>query len=514
MPDSAFNAPVTYLTNGTWINSHQNVSGPYERFYNIDAPQADNEADIIEAMKASVIALQQIFRDALAAGKQLRATGATWSLSDAPYTNGWLLSTDTLGNYNKMTTDEVVPEYTQDVTGLYLVQCDVSVQRLNSYLEADNRALKTAGASNGQTIVGAIATGTHGSAYQYGAMPEYVVGIHLIPDPDQSIWLERASYPVITDDFAARLGVTIKRDDDLFNAALVSFGSFGIIAAVMIETDPIYLLETRTFKLPYDDTLKQAMSTMNLLPLNLNPPGEVPWHFEITFNPHDASAGYAKTMYKRVCPPGFQNPPIPGDQLAPGEGLLGVIGSITDKLPGAIVSVIMGLLIKSQMPLTDPADPPLQMTPGGTFASTTTQGVAYSMELGIDRSDAGTVLDLLFSLHPEIDDYAGVISFRWVKQSSAMIGFTKFENSTTIEFNAATNDRTLAWYNRIWDELAAQGIAFTLHWGQMNNFTPALVRTMYSDAVIDKWLQCRDALMTKAAQAVFSNDFMKNTGLG
>ena len=95
-----------------------------------------------------------------------------------------------------------------------------------------------------------------------------------------------------------------------------------------------------------------------------------------------------------------------------------------------------------------------------------------------------------------------------------MIGFTKFGNSTTIEFNAAANDRTLAYYNRIWNELAAQGIAFTLHWGQMNNFTPALVRTMYSDAVIDKWLQCRDTLMTKAAQAVFSSDFMKNTGLG
>jgi FAD/FMN-containing dehydrogenase len=508
------NATVNYILNGTWTNNHKNVSGPYERFYNIDAPEDSDETYIIADMTASALALQEVFRDAQIAGKQLRVLGGTWSLSDAAYTKGWLLSTDTLGNYWKMKPDQVVATYTEDVTGLYLVQCDVSIEALNRYLEFNNRALKTSGASNGQTIAGAIATGTHGSAFQYGAMPEYVVGIHLIPGTDESIWLERASYPVITDAFAASLGVTITRNDDLFNAVLVSFGSFGIVAGVMIETDPIYLLETSSFKITNDDTLKQAMSTMDLAPLNLNATGEVPWHFEITFNPHDASEGYAKTIYKRTCPPGFQNPPIGDDELSPGEGLLGVIGKITDMLPGAIVSDVMGALISSSLKVTNPADPPVLMTPGGTFSSTTTKGIAYSMELGIDMANAGEVLDLLLSLSPEIDVYAGVISFRWVKQSTAMLGFTKFPITTTIEFNAAANNRTLDYYNRIWNELSAHGIPYTLHWGQMNNFSPGLIRTMYGDPVIDKWLQCRAALMTPEAMAVFSSDFMKNTGLG
>lgn len=513
MPDSR-NATVNFILNGTWINNHKNFSGPYERFYNIDAPEDSDETFIIQDMVASVAALQEVFRDALTAGKQLRVVGGTWSLSDVAYTQGWLLSTDTLGNYWKMKPDQVVPSYPEDVTGLYLVQCDVSIQELNRYVEFNGRALKTSGASNGQTIAGAVATGTHGSAFQYGSMTEYVVGIHLIPGPDQSIWLERASYPVITDEFAASLGVTIRRDDDLFNAALVSFGSFGIVAALMIETDPIYLLETHSFKITNDATLKQAMSTADFSQLNLTPAGEIPWHFEVIFNPHDSTAGYAKTIYKRDCPPGFQNPAITGDELAPGEGLLGIVGTLTEMLPGAIVSHLVGVLLSSSISVDKPGDLPAVMTPGGTFSTTINKGIAYSMELGIDTKDAGTVLDLLFSLSPEIDVYTGVISFRWVKQSSAMLGFTKFPVTTTIEFNAAANDRTQDYYNRIWSELSARGIAYTLHWGQMNNFTPALVRTMYGDDVVDKWLQCRSTLMTPEAMAVFSSDYMKRTGLG
>lgn len=515
MPDENRTAKINFILNGTWTNGHQNVSGPYERYYTIAGLEAPDETTIIKDMRAGMAALKEVFRDAVSAGKQLRIIGGTWSLSDAAYTKGWLLKTETLNNYFKLKDNHVLtPGYKGDLAGLYLVQCNLSVKKLNYNLEYFGRALKTSGASNGQTIAGAVATGTHGSAFQYGAMPEFVVGIHLITGPDESIWLERSSYPVITDEFAARLGVTIKRRDDLFNAALVSFGGFGIVAALLIETEEKYLLETKTFRIDTDDKLKTAMSTMDLAPLQLNPVNELPWHFEVTFNPHDPARGYAKTMYKRECPEGFRNPPPSGDQLAPGEGLLGVIGRITENLPGMLVSKIIGALMKSTLKITDPGDPPLLMTPGGTFSSTTTKGKAYSMELGIDMADAGRVLDLLLSLTPEIKTYAGVISFRWVRKSSAMLGFTRFDTTTTIEFNAAANEKTLAYYRRIWDELEANGIPYTLHWGQMNNFTPERVKQMYSPAVVAQWSACRDELMSPEARAVFSSDFMKNTGLG
>ncbi len=513
MPPLSQTATVNFKTNRPWSNIHENVGGPCERYYSITGPEDTDESLILEDMKAGVVAFQEIFRDAIAAGKKLRLIGGTWSLSAAAYTDEWLLVTDTIDNTWRMRQQDVLAGYAGDVSNLYLMQCGKYIESINRYLAFYGKALQTSGASNGQTIVGAIATGTHGSAFQYGAMPEYVVGIHLIPDPDQSVWLERASYPVISDDFAASLGVTIQRDDDLFNAALVSFGSFGIVAGLLIEATPIYLLNATTYLIDKDldeVSLKQAMSTMDSAALTLMGADNDPWHFEVTFNPHDTTQRYAKKMYKQPFPPGgYQNPAPTTGELSPGENLLGVIAKLSQVIPPFGIGFLITELLKTNFTLGTKL-----MTPGGIFDNTTTHGKAYSMELGIDMKDAGTVFDILTTLHPEIDSYAGVISFRWVKKSSAMLGFTKFDITTTIEFNASANQRTLDYYNRIWNELTAQGINYTLHWGQMNNFTPAGVQAMYSPPVVQKWMDCRDRLMGPAGKAVFSNDYLASTGLG
>ena len=135
-----------------------------------------------------------------------------------------------------------------------------------------------------------------------------------------------------------------------------------------------------------------------------------------------------------------------------------------------------------------------------------------SMELGIAIEDSTRVLDLLLSLQPEIDVYAGVISYRWVRQGTSMLGWTKFPVTATIEFNAAANSRTMDFYRRIWAELQSQQIDFTLHWGQMSEWTPALIQRMYGNT-IEQWKNCRNQLMDQPSRAVFTNDFMIRCGL-
>ena len=63
--------------------------------------------------------------------------------------------------------------------------------------------------------------------------------------------------------FIQKLGAELVQDDELFNAALVSFGSFGIIHGVLIETEELFLMETYMRRMPYDDTLKKLMETLN-----------------------------------------------------------------------------------------------------------------------------------------------------------------------------------------------------------------------------------------------------------
>src|SRR5215467_4328737 len=100
---------------------------------------------------------------------------------------------------------------------LRFVQCGNSILELHRQLRAQGRRLRSCGASNGQTIAGALSTGTHGAAIDAGSIANYVVGLHIVVSPTRHVWLERKSYPVMTKDFADALGAEWIRDDSLFN---------------------------------------------------------------------------------------------------------------------------------------------------------------------------------------------------------------------------------------------------------------------------------------------------------
>src|SRR5207248_1908880 len=99
--------------------------------------------------------------------------------------------------------------------------------------------------------------------FRFGSMQDFVIGMHIVTGPDRAIWLERASHPVLSDLIIGGLGAELVRDDTLFNAALVGFGSFGIIHGLMIEAEPLYLLEVTRVRMALEASLRTAMRTLN-----------------------------------------------------------------------------------------------------------------------------------------------------------------------------------------------------------------------------------------------------------
>lgn len=86
------------------------------------------------------------------------------------------------------------------------------------------------------------------------------------------------------------LGAQLIRDDTLFDAALVSFGSFGVIHGLMIEArEPFLLHAYRSFR-PLDDALRTAISTLDFSGLDLHGQAEPAlYHFQVTVNPNTGS---------------------------------------------------------------------------------------------------------------------------------------------------------------------------------------------------------------------------------
>ena len=226
--------------------------------------------------------------DAKQKGVKVRAIGSSWSLSKAPTTSGWTFNTNRLRGRSKVKAadiDSAYPGTADQRAGLYLFQCGNTVADVNSVLENDSqkRALFTSGAANGQTIVGATQCGTHGSALEFGALHDHIVALHLITTADKHYWIERSSRPVMAKAWVDSLGATLKRDDDLFNAAVVAFGSFGIVSAVVIETAPRYLLETHPQPATLNEDLWKAIGALDFSVAPFN--GSKPYFFQAVINP-------------------------------------------------------------------------------------------------------------------------------------------------------------------------------------------------------------------------------------
>ena len=204
-----------------WTNRHETVHQSIDNLLDIANGETDN---LLNDYNAMTRAIQDLIHKALTEQKKLKPLGGGWSFSEVTCTEGWLLNTKLMNLlFELRNPNNVSGNYQGDRNNLLFAQCGNSMQELNNYLRGNLRSLKTSGASNGQTIVGAFSTCTHGSAIDFGSTPDFIVGLHIIVSPDQHFWLERATYPVVSDAFVERLQTKLIRDDDMFNAALVRF---------------------------------------------------------------------------------------------------------------------------------------------------------------------------------------------------------------------------------------------------------------------------------------------------
>jgi hypothetical protein len=141
-------------------------------------------------------------------------------------------------------------------------------------------ALETMGNAAGQTVVGAISTGTHGGDHRIPPLADLVMAVHLVADGGKHYWIEPKNLSIpqhsginysLTDkakleNLYGQFGeFEVIYDDDLFNAVLVSIGRFGIIYSVILRAVPQYALweqrELTTWQEVYDDLRRNKTSS-------------------------------------------------------------------------------------------------------------------------------------------------------------------------------------------------------------------------------------------------------------
>ncbi|GAB2591560.1 FAD-binding protein [Spirosoma areae] len=524
LPNGLQRVPVVELT-----NRHENFTQPLTPDASFKLTIPAGLPDSKSEYRQTTANFQWLIQHGIDNNLRLRAIGKNWSFAKVGVTNGGMVDTDALMQTFAIRKTSVAPAYLnagKSADNLFFAECGITIHILEQLLEARNKSILASGASNGQTIAGATSTGTHGAAFNVGSVHDSVVGLHLVCGPNRHVWIERASYPVVSGQFTDLLDVTeVIRDDDLFNAAIVSFGSFGFIHGIMLEiTDLFWLKSYSMTSVPYTNSLKKAMTDCDFSGLgsllNLPPatPDAQPYHFQLIFNPHqvdltgvDSTRGlFTRILYKhRTKPPGTQPPPLkPG--FTYGDDTMGLIQTLLDKLtPRKHVPTLVNALYPLALENTDG----WVGTMSDFFGNTNIRGKASSAAIGLNATDSPQALEEMVALNKQTA-YPGVMAMRWVKQTPATLGFTRFPITCVLELDGVDALLTRQFLERAWNRLDALGIPFTMHWGKVNfGLTASRVRQMYTDARVDAWLAARHYVLDAPSRAVFTNEFMETCGL-
>jgi hypothetical protein len=515
---------LEYLSKHAWGSVHGTVVQDAVRIAYPKNLDDQGGAPAQDAWRLGLAALQQLIGDAKADHATLLPLGSAWSLSEVlrASPNGWRVVTNYL---NHVPFIGLRPAYLAATSilnrkRLVFAQAGCTVFQLHGELVPRGLTLSTTGASCGQTLGGAISTGTHGAAVRFGPMHEMVRGIHLVTSEHRSVWLEPASRPAASDAFCAHLGAEPLRDDALFESALVAFGTMGIVHGYLLEVEPLFLLR-RYFRgsnlALLDGHVRRVGTTFHVDPEVALPESlESLFHFEVVSDPNDVDDDVVLNIMHRVGPvPAYAWTPNPTPSLGVGDDILHDIGKFTPLL-GTLankgVKKKVSELLASIYPL-EQHDPKVGIL-AEMFARSEVPNGGHSAEIGVDVNDwVRAFRTVLGVIRARPRAHAGLVSARFVPASAATLAFTRFPVTCTIELPVAKEVATLPLFRGIWQALRQAGIPFTLHWGQACEFGVATVTEMYGAASVQGWREARETLLGPAGMALFRNALFDASGL-
>jgi hypothetical protein len=156
---------------------------------------------------------------------------------------------------------------------------DVMKQRFGNDLFDGSWGFPTLGGAGGQTVVGALSTGTHGGDFDRPPVADSVVALHVVVDGGKHYWIEPALFertPFVDEaklrafygqpQFGGPDNFDVLYDTQVFRAALVQVGRFGAVYSAVLKVLPQYGLY-QTVRFDHWENVRSLIDRPELQPI-------------------------------------------------------------------------------------------------------------------------------------------------------------------------------------------------------------------------------------------------------
>ncbi|MGV9340384.1 D-arabinono-1,4-lactone oxidase [Streptomyces sp. NPDC003688] len=198
---------------GTWRNWGGNVTARPVR----------------QVTPASVEELAAEVRKAAEEGLRVKPVGTGHSFTSIAATDGVQIRPELLTGIREI-----------DRTAMTVtVEAGTPLKRLNAALAREGLSLANMGDIMEQTVAGAVSTGTHGTGRESGSIAAQITALELVTADGSVLTCSREKNP------------------EVFAAARIGLGALGIVTAVTLAVEPLFLLHAREEPMPLDRVLAE-----------------------------------------------------------------------------------------------------------------------------------------------------------------------------------------------------------------------------------------------------------------
>jgi hypothetical protein len=479
-------------------------------------------------------AVRAVVQDAFDTGKPLRVPGGRWSLSTIGRPASSLLD---LSNYRRLGAVPATWLRSPPAGSTpMLVAAGMTVNVINRELAAKGLALKTSGASDGQTFAGAIATGTHGADMKVGALHDTVLALHLVVSPTRAVLVQPVAGP-LNERAAETLGrwfgieCELLSDDQLFRAAQVHLGSLGVVLNVVVDAVPLYYLKRQ--RTPHKEGASWRAVLTSRRPKRANALHfDDPDYLQLVLHPyapHPDSEPRAWLSSACKLPfTGQANVITKPSDVSLKSDLADFMPGLVELFEASIVLPIQPILravtssqlrgIYGSSASTDAALPGVMFGPpdflGIDFDPVRGASAEYVFDASAARLGVETILATLEAQASAQHQYLGGIGVRFVKGSAAWLAPNAKAMNVFVELQGLYTDELPAIHTAIGAALVKAGVAYGSHWGQWFMNSETVLQSWWGSHAVASWKAARaDLLPTAKARKVFASPILKSAGL-